>query len=506
MKYQDKQALEAYQAKLKVIKSRTAINPYETPEEKEAIIKRAKADPAFFAEYFFPHYASSKCGRFHIRLAKAVKRNKVIRRLVRWGRGLAKSVWVNTLIPLWLWVNDESVFLLIIGNNGDKAATLLDDTKAEFEGNNLLQHYFGNQVQRGTWESGDWQTADGKFIGVSLGMGQSPLGLRKGAQRPNYISCDDLEDKETAKNPQRQDEIVHWIENDIIPTMDGDTRRYLHPNNDPNERSIQNQLEKLHPKWEVDLVEAYNEETFEAAWPEKYDKDYYRDVEEDLGSINARAQYNHKKHKKGKIFTDELILWQRPPRLDSFQHIVGFWDVAYSGKNDYNAVKVWGLYEHKYWQLKAFVKQCKMIVALRFMYEYQKWLPKTVIVHWRVEKQFWTDPVEDAVKLAEKEYGYSLNIVVVDRPRANKYDRMLSMHPYYQNGKIIYNEKEQADNDMQIGINQLKGIEPGYRTHDDSPDADEQAVKILSEYDRQTAFDPRTTSRAEIRSRSGNTF
>jgi len=56
----------------------------------------------------------------------------------------------------------------------------------------------------------------------------------------------------------------------------------------------------------------------------------------------------------------------------------------------------------------------------------------------------------------------------------------MSMHPYYQNRRMYYNDAECANNDMQEGINQLKGIEPGYNTHDDSPDADEQAVSYLS--------------------------
>ena len=502
----DKRALEEYKQKLKLIRDGAGTIPFMSNDEKRAIIQKAKKDPGYFCTEFFGHYATSKPGWFHIRLAKACLKNKRIRRLVRWGRGLAKSVWCDVIIPMWLWVNEEEIFLVLIGNNEDKAKILLGDIQAEFEANPKIIHFFGTQFNRGSWEAGDFTTKDGRFIGKALGMGQSPLGLRRGAKRPNFVVCDDLEDKDTSRNPTRQDEIVKWIENDVLPLMDGDVMRFLYPNNDPWARSIQNQLEKLHPNWYLDLVEAYNEETFKPAWPEKYSGTYYSEWEIDIGSIAARAQFNHKHHTKGKIFTDDDIQWGKPPRLNQFRIVVGFWDVAFSGKNDYNAVKVWGLLGRDFWQMKAFVRQCKMIEAIRFMYEYEETLPKTVIVHWKVESQFWNDPVKDALKVAESEFKRTLNIVTVDKPSGHKYDRILTMHPYYQNGRIYYNEVEYANNDMKVGIEQLKGIEPNYRTHDDSPDADEQALREISKYIRSDAFEPRITTASEMHSNSKNRF
>lgn len=506
MKVQDKLAKEIYLKKLRLIRDGVLINGNETRQEKQAIVERCKADPAFFAEFIFPHYATSRCAPFHPRLAKKVIRNKRCRILVRWGRGLAKSIWCNTIIPLWLWINQEKVFMVIIGNNNDKAEILLGDIMAEFEANPKLMHYFGEQFLQGSWEDGDFRTKDGRFIGKALGMGQSPLGLRRGGDRPNYISCDDLEDKDTARNPKRQDEITHWIANDVLPLMDGDTMRYVHPNNDPWARSIQNQLELLHPSWEVDLVEAYDEATFQPAWDDKYDEYYYQKWETDIGALAARAQFNHKHHTEGKIFTDELIQWAKPPRIDKFDLIVGHWDVAYSGKNDYNAVKVWGLKGRYFWHLKAFCKQCKMADAIRFMYEFESELPANVIVHWRVESQFWNDPVRDAISLVEKEMKRPLNLVKVDRSKANKYDRILTLHPYFQNGRIYYSYHERANNDMLVGISQLKGIEPGYRTHDDGPDADESSISELAAYIRTEAFEPRITAASDIHRFSNNRY
>lgn len=508
MKIQDKQALVQYREKLNLIRSGQDITANETKQQQRERIEKAKKNPAFFIQEYFKHYCDAKTPWFHIALMVLVLKFKVIRALVRWGRGLAKSVVCDVFIPLWLWINGEDVYLVIVGNNLDKAKILLSDVQAEFEANQLLIHDFGDQKLEGSWTDEEFCTRDNRFLGKALGMGQSPRGLRKGKKRPNLIICDDLEDKDTSRNPKRQDDVVRWIERDLIPTMDGETRRYLHPNNDPWVRSIQNLLEKRHPKWKVHEVKAYDQTTYKPVWDDKYPDHYYKDVEEDIGSLAARAEYNNEKHTEGKIFTDEMIQWAKPLALNHYKIIVGFWDVAFSGKNDYNAVKVWGLNERNFWQLKAFVRQCKMVDAIRFMYDYEEGLPETVIVHWKVESQFWNDPMRDALRVVELEKGRPLNIAIVDRPRTNKYDRIIAgLHPYYQNGRVYYNEKEKANNDMQVGISQLKGIEPGYKTHDDSPDADEQALNQLSTFVRTENYGAiRTRSKASIHRKSKNRF
>lgn len=478
----EKELKERYLERLRLIREGTAINPFETPEEKTAEIARMQKDVAYMVKKLLPHYATAECADFQIRLAAKVVKNKKCRILVRWGRGLAKSVWCDLIIPLWLWIRGEDIYMVIVGNNEDKATLLISDIQAEFEANQILIHYFGDQMLRGSWETGSFRTKDNRFRGKALGMGQDARGLRIGAVRPNYIVADDLEDKDTVKNPVRQDEITGWIESSLLKTMDGNTRRYLHPNNDFAPRTIQNQLEKKHPNWDVDLVKAYDKKTYKPAWWQKYDDNYYREIEEEDGILSAHAEYLHEPVVEGKIFTNDLIQWGKLPALNTFKVIAGHWDVAYSGKNDYNAVSVIGLHGINFWKIKAFCRQCEMEDAIRFMYEYQKTLPATVIVHWRVEKQFWNKPVQQAIAKVRKEYGYMIPISIVDRSRQNKYSRIITMHPYYQFRQVFYNQAEQANNDMQENIKQLKGIEPGYKTHDDAPDADQQAIEYLGEF------------------------
>lgn len=471
------------------IQNSTIISLTETPSEKQARIDRAKVDYAFFVEYYFPHYATSAVPDFHISFARQVKANPTIKALVRWGRGLAKSVVCDTLLPIWLWVNGETIYMVIVGNNEDKAQILLSDVQAEFQFNARLRNDFGDQVVMGSWTRGDFSCKE-RFKGKAIGAGQDARGLREGAIRPNYITADDLEDKDTIRNPKKQDEIVQWLERAVIPTMDGAFRRFLVPNNNFAPRTIQQLLYERHPKWKLNQVDACPGGERKPRWKQKYPDNYYREIEDEIGTIALEAEFNNKPFIEGSIYTDELIQWAKPPRIDHFEYLVGRWDPAYSGKNDYNAVRVWGLKDHKFWLLGAFVRQCKMADAIRWMYDYYKRLPQGVIVHWRVESQFWNDPLREAIQLVEKEEKFFLGITVTDSPKGKKLDRLISMHPYYQNGRIYWSENEKHSNDFQVGKAQLFGIEPGYKTHDDAPDADEQAISDLVKVDRQMSFEP----------------
>ena len=493
MRVIDKKAIERYQQKIAILKSGASANPFESKTEQQERIERAKKDVGFFVEYYLEHYATSASASFQINLAKQVKNDPTCKILVRWGRGLAKSVWCDVVIPLWLWINTDIHYMVIVGNNLDKAKILLSDLQAEFEANPRLRHDYGEQDMRGSWEDGYFRTKNG-FIAKALGMGQSPRGLRLQSQRPDYIVCDDLEDKDIVRNPSRQDDVVIWIEQDLLPTMDGPIRRYLHPNNNYAPRTIQEELRIKHPDWKLNQVNAYDPVTYAPAWAEKYGNQYYKSVEKEIGILAARAEYNNQPHIQGKVFTEDQIQWGSLPAINHFRIITGFWDVAYAGNStsDYNAVRIWGLKDNDFFYVDSFVRQCKMREAVEFMANYQINLPESAVIHWRFESQFWNDEVERTIRETEIKFNITLNLVKVDTPKTRKYDRILTLQPYYQNRRIYYNVKKKAHADTIIGLQQLYGIEPNYKTHDDAPDADQQAIEYLSRYLRKSNNKHRT--------------
>lgn len=479
----DKKAVLTQEEQLRWIADFTKSGGDNTPEARDARIERAKKGIKFCVEYYFPHYATCECADFQIEMAEAVKRCKTIKAFIEWARAHAKSVWVNVFIPFWLKINNQMHYMVLIGSSFDKACELLDDIKMEFEVNDRIIRDFGEQKRMGSWENGNFTTTDGtKF--KALGFGANVRGLRKGSQRPDYITGDDLETRDINRNPKRQDALAKWIERDLLPTMDGPIRRFLFANNRYAPRMIQTVLQELHPKWRVFHVKAYNESTYEPAWPAKYTPEYWQELERELGTLTCRSEYNQKAHVEGKIFKNEYFRYEDIPRLNQYDQILGYWDVAYSGEPtaDTNSIKLFGRKGDYYYRIRTFCRHCTPYEAFEWMFLVQS-MYKTRIPWW-YESQFWNESLALIYKEVRKKFKRypEISLIRDDRRKPNKYDRILAtLLPLYQQGRIIDNIKEKSSNDHQVAQEQTKGIEPGYKCHDDSPDADEGALYILTQ-------------------------
>lgn len=499
MRQEDKKAQQAYLEKLMRAKATgLKINPSESLTEKMDRIHKAKGDVLFFVQTYLTHYATVDSADFQLEFAYMVKNNPVFKGYAEWGRGLAKSVWSDVIIPLWLWINKESSYMCIVSDTFDRACDLLEDIRAEFEANELLIHDFGEQFNQGNWEKGNFCTKNG-FIGKAFGAKQKVRGLRKGARRPDLWIIDDLETSQTIKNSKMQDDYAKWIESDVIPTMTEKNRRVIGANNRFAGRMVQTILKERHPEWTWHLIEAYNPVTYQPRWSAMYTAEYYKQQEKDMGIIAAHSEYNHVPFIEGKIFKPEQIKYGKLPDLHSMNAIIAHWDIAYAGNatSDFNAVKIWGRHLKDFWLIAGFVKQSKMRLAVEWMCMKQKeFKAQGITVIWQYEAQFWNDEVQRVIDEVEAEQKESLNLIKVIRPKIAKFFLLLSMQPYYQNGRIYHNEELKSDPDYQEGNKQLFGIEPGYTYHDDSPDADEQAVKKLELYNDTPAEDKKEEPKA----------
>ena len=484
-KQRDRQKAELYLKKLEVARQSTSVNPFETREETEARIARAREDVAYMVKTYFPKYAEVESAPFQIDFASAVANDPLFKGFAEWGRGLAKSVWCNIFIPIWLWMRGEDVFMCLMSDSEDRADELLADVQAELDGNPLIVHDFGSQKAEGDWEVGNFKTIDHRFIGMAFGVKQKVRGLRVRQRRPNLWVIDDLETPDTISNPKRMSRQARHIEADVMGTMVADRRRILYANNRFARVMTQTMLQERHPEWKVFQVKAYNKVTYEPAWKARYDAGFYRQQEKDMGIVAAYAEYNHEHKIEGKIFSEEQIQWTDLPDLTEFKMIVAHWDIAYAGNetSDYNAIKVWGLKDRNFFLIDCYVKQSKMLPAVMWLADFKKSLPEGVNFIAQYESQFWNGEVQRSIDDAEETAGIYLNLMKCQTPKTNKLGRMITMQPYYQNSRIYYNAKLKSHNDTQVGIIQLCAVEEGSTEHDDSPDADQQALAVLDKYD-----------------------
>ena len=482
-KVQDKKLADAYLAKLEITKRANEVNPFETKSEQNARIERTKRDVVFMVKNYLPHYATADCAQFHWLAANQIANDQLIKIFLEWFRGGAKSVWADVIIPLWLWMQGEEIFMCLLSDSSERASELLADIQAEFEGNQLLINDFGAQKCDGDWAIGNFKTMDQRFIGMAFGMKQKIRGIRVKQRRPNLWVIDDLETPDTISNPKRMRKQADKIEREVLPTMTGKIRRVLYACNKFARVMTQTILQERHPEWKVNQIKAYNKVTHEPAWPSMYTAEYYIQQEIDMGITASYAEYLHETKLEGKNFSEDLIQWTKLPSFYDMVMIIVHWDIAYTDNetSDYNAVNVWGTKDRKFYKYDCYVKQSKMKLACNWMCEFKKSLPDGINIIFQYESQFWNEEVQRNIDEAEIDYNVSLNIMKVES-KGNKLGRMLTMQPYYQNNRIYYNEDLKSNSDAQVGIMQLCAVEEGSTEHDDSPDADQCAIKALEKY------------------------
>jgi len=382
--------------------------------------------------------------------------------------------------------------MLLIGNNEKAAQRLLQDIQAELEYNERIINDYGQQLNAGSWEEGDFTTADNVAF-IALGMGQKPRGARNGAYRPDFVVCDDLDDDKVCKNPARVREYTDWLYKAVIPTMDIGLSRFFLVNNRMSKQGVLATVAtERGTNWHHWKVNALSNKK-QPNWPEKYTKEYYDQLNDEIGWKPFETEYQNNPIQDAGRFKLEHIQYKKPLPLHKYDRIVAYFDPSFrSGKSaDYKAIKIWGMTGKEYHCLKAFVRQCEMTHAVKWLYDYHETLPQNATVHYKIEGRFiQTDFLED-FELEGEQRGYQLPILPDNKEKANKEDRIESIIPFWERGMVFYNGNERDDAHMITAIDQTLAWDRGSNVHDDSPDADHGAITELMRFGRSQKFSPK---------------
>lgn len=488
----------------KRVQNSTGIRFNESNNEQNTRKKRALKDYNYYVKTYFPIYADVDCADFHIKAANAILKKKNIVAVLEWPREHAKSVHANILMPMWLLAHGELTGMILMGKNAQDASNLLADVQAQLQYNELFAHDFGDQYNFGSWEEGDFTTKGGiRFL--ALGRNQSPRGARKNEKRPNYAVCDDVDDDEIVHNPKRVEKVVNNIMGALFFALSIKGARLVIAGNRIHHNSILANIvgdskrggNKRKGVWHSKIV-AINQIVKDTlgniiggtpAWP-RYSLKQLVEKMNVAGPVLAKQEFFHETEVEGKIFKNQYFKWVRLPRLQKMKVLIGYFDPSFvnSATSDYKAIALWGLYNSNKFCVKRFCRRCELEQAFRWMVHTEKQLPTGVGVIWYMEKQFISTSITRAKRNVEKETGWKLNVITDTRDKPNKYTRMVRMEPDYTNGSVYYNIIEKDDPDMVEGNLQLKGIEPGYKSPDDSPDADEGAWHYLDMHIVQNDF------------------
>ncbi|PLW89992.1 hypothetical protein [Mucilaginibacter sp.] len=498
------------------VQDSTAVNISETAEAQTARKKRALKDYAFFFNTYLPVFSDNgktECADFHINLANEVelkKRpesdpNKIA--IAEWPREHAKSVHVTIGIPMWKIARKTLTGMLLMGKNEDDAANLLSDIQAQLQFNALFIHDFGDQFNFGDWQDGDFTTKEGiRFL--AFGRDQSPRGARKGQLRPNYGAVDDVDDDVIVNNQKRVKKIVARILGAMFFGLDTRGGTLVVAGNRIHAQSILahmvGDIKPGAPKREGiyhSKIYAIDPKTGRPAWWQRYTLAMIMSKVKAAG-VFGRTEFFHENHVEGEIFKDAMLHWIKMWHLIRlYTMIIGYFDPSFENNptSDFKAVRVWGGLNTSSgdWQrhcLKSFVRRAPIIDAFAWMSAINDKLPPGVAILWYMEKQFTNKLFMDALSAHNKERianGKKQLVVLLDETQKDpKYIRMVQMQPSYLNGENYYNLDEMYNPDMIEGNNQLKGIEPGYQTPDDAPDADQGAWNLLDQHKPSANFRP----------------
>lgn len=482
------------------VQNATAVNLVEKPEQQKDRIKKALKDYNFFVKTYFPNYADADCADFHINFANECLKDPNFFGVAEWPREHAKSVHLDIIIPMWLIAHNELTGMILIGKNEPDACNLLSDVQSQLQFNELFIHDFGEQYNFGSWEKGEFTTKDGVRF-AAYGRNQTPRGARKGEKRPNYGVIDDIDDDEIVHNQKRVKKVVKIILGAFYFALSIKGGRVCMGGNRIHSQSILAHIvgdikpgakkregiyhSKVKALYDIVKDSAGNIISATVAWWQRYTlEEIVRKIKK-AGPVLAKQEFFHETEIEGEIFKNEYFRFVKLPDLKKMQVMIGYFDPSFENNptSDFKAISIWGLRHEKRYCYKRFTRRCELEDAFQWMIDTEKRLPKGITIIWYMEKQFITRTIKLALARVRKRNGnYPLYIIEDTRSKPNKYSRIVKMEPEYSSGNVFYNIDEENDPDMVEGNMQVKGIEPGYNSADDAPDADEGGWFYLDQH------------------------
>lgn len=481
-------------------------------------IQEGFRDMERFWVFFFSHYREDEdTGRemagapFHIDLrarAAALVRGEGGKEMaVACPREHSKSVNGSLVTPVYAAAHRFRRFIVLFSDTSDQAEGFLADIRVELETNERLQAVFptlctfvgqprNNRVIIG---------ADGDEVTFrAVGSGKSVRGARRGAQRPDFIVLDDIENDEEVENPKRRRKKTTWF-NKVVKKL-GRAAVYLivgtilhadsflagrirHEHDVyraireyPTRMELWQEWEKrFHDRTDPEreataraFYEAHRSAMDEGAvvlWPARFSL-YELMVEraEDLASFLSERQ-NDPFDPAGSYFPEESLQFVEPeemPTPDQVRLSVGFWDPSRgTSKSDTSATfRLDVLHDGRRIVSEGLAARIPPEEVIETIVGYHK---KRAFYAFGVEKVGLSNYDGDLQRVS-RDAGVSLPVQPVT-PQGEKTLRIKSMRPMVVSGGLLFAAKLPLE-----AIQQIKYF--GQHPNDDVWDAIHQANQL----------------------------
>jgi predicted phage terminase large subunit-like protein len=175
---------------------------------------------AAFREFFFPHLHANEAGepvpgpRFQDELVAAldalIRSARAAEEVRACPREHGKSVVASLELPIYALANRIRMFGFWFSNTADQAFAIVEDVRAEVDGNERLRAVYpefctfeGSPSRRRLW------FGNGATL-MAGGKGKSVRGVRRGKFRPDLLGLDDIDKDSEVENKKLRERLMRW--------------------------------------------------------------------------------------------------------------------------------------------------------------------------------------------------------------------------------------------------------------------------------------------------------
>ncbi len=459
----------------------------ESSEEQEKRIKWL-LKPENYLEFFEFYYginsglalADAPCAKFHLSSYLEVFENPFIKQQRRWFRGGAKSIHTNVGNVTHLKENGELFFGLIVGKTDNHGKLLLSDLQLHLESNERYIKDFGMQMQYGSWADGQFETLDNRFF-MSLGLNQPFRGLRNGANRPDFASMDDLEDRKQAKNIDLTRENVQKLTGDLGKAGQKQRFRQIMANNYIVKNGIVDGYADKYKNSKNLSIQTVNlcDADFNPSWDERYTRDECIAIVEDSDYHTSQREDFNNPVEEGKRIKAEWIKFKKTHGNQIHNGLIEHWDLSYSADGDFKAGLIVSIDKGRAHVLELYNRQGERPTAMNMHYEWQKkYNSKGMSVISFYDATAAQKVVYEPNWLIACEENNAVDIPFPEHQSGDKHDRIdATLTSAFMRGLITFDEKLEGTPDMDKAIDHILAFEKGCKSPDDILDALEVCVR-----------------------------
>jgi predicted phage terminase large subunit-like protein len=180
----------------------------------------------WFFSIYFSDYITYELAGFQKEILSLITDKRISNVVITSFRGSGKSTFCSEVLPIWSVLGKwQKKFILIVCQTQQRARDTLANIRSDLVGLGLLVEDF--QPREG--KTNKWSENSiiipkyGSRITV-VSVGESIRGIRHREFRPQLVICDDLEDVPSARSAETRDKVWEFVNGELIPAGDRDTR------------------------------------------------------------------------------------------------------------------------------------------------------------------------------------------------------------------------------------------------------------------------------------------